>query len=122
VRAFAGGLAWRAMEIERIDRGIALSGELDAATAEPLDIALQEALMASSGPFVLDLSALTFMDSGGVNELLRARALLGREERALVVVCPDGPVRRVLEVIGVADLFALFATREAADEALLPAD
>ena len=95
------------MDIERIEHGLAVRGELDAATAEELDIALQEALLETEGAFVLDLCGLTFMDSAGVNELLRARSLLGREERSLVVRCPDGPARRVLDVVGVTDLFEL---------------
>jgi anti-anti-sigma regulatory factor len=53
---------------------------------------------------------------------MRARALLGREERELVVVCPPGPVRRIFEVAGVVDLLAVFDTREAAAAALVPAD
>ena len=59
---------------------------------------------------MIDLSGLRFMDSSGVNTLLRARSLLGRERRDLVVICPAGPVRRVLEVIGIADVLAPFAT------------
>ncbi len=80
---------------------------------------MQEALLGSSGAFLLDLSGLEFMDSGGVNALLRTRALLGREERALAVISPPGPARRVLDVIGVADLFTLFATHEDAQAALV---
>jgi anti-anti-sigma factor len=95
------------MDIERIEHGLAVRGELDAAAAEELDIALQEALLETEGGFVLDLCGLTFMDSAGVNELLRARSLLGREERSLVVRCPDGPARRVLDLVGIADLFEL---------------
>ena len=95
------------MHIERIERGLAVHGELDAATADEFDIALQEALLETEGDFVLDLCGLTFMDSGGVNELLRARSLLGREERSLIVRCADGPVRRVLDLVGIADLFEL---------------
>jgi anti-sigma B factor antagonist len=110
------------MRIERIDCGLALQGELDTATAEGFDAALQEALIDSDGAFLLDLSDVSFMDSGGVNALLRARALLGREERALGVICPPGPVRRVLDVIGVADLFTMFATPDEAQGALVPAD
>jgi anti-sigma B factor antagonist len=102
------------MKIEPIDGGLALRGELDADTAGRLDVILQEALIDSCGPFVLDLSGLTFMDSGGINELLRTRALLGREERTLVVVCEGGPVRRVIDLVGIADLFTIVPTREAA--------
>ena len=95
------------MDIERIEAGLAVRGELDAANAEELDVALQEALLETEGAFVLDLGGLTFMDSAGVTELLRARSLLGREERSLVVRCPDGPVRRVLDLVGIAELFEL---------------
>jgi anti-sigma B factor antagonist len=107
------------MEIERIECGLALRGEFDAATAEQLEAVLQQALLGSSGAFLLDLSGLEFMDSGGVNALLRTRALLGREERALAVISPPGPARQVLDAIGVADLFTLFATREDAQAALV---
>ena len=52
---------------------------------------------------------------------MRARDLLGREDRQLAVVCPFGPVRRVFELSGLSELFALFASREAAAAALVPA-
>ena len=107
------------MDVERIRLGLALRGEFDAAAAPVLDAALQEAMLETSGAFLLDLSGLTFMDSGGVNELLRARSLLGREERALALICPDGPVRRVLETIGIADLFTRFASHDEARRALV---
>jgi anti-anti-sigma factor len=91
------------MQIERIENGLALHGEFDAATAPELDIALLE----TRGPVMLDLSDITFMDSGGINALLRARALLGREDRTLSLVHPSAPVRRTLETAGIADLFTL---------------
>jgi anti-anti-sigma factor len=83
---------------------------------------VQSALLNGGGAFVLDLSELSFMDSTGVNALLRARSLLGRERRDLVVICPPGPVRRVLELIGVVDLLAPFASRAEAAAALVPVD
>ena len=95
------------MEIERNGSGLRLHGELDAAVAPELEVALREALMETEGGFVLDLSGLEFMDSGGINALLQARALLAREERTLSLICPPGPARRVLEIAGVTDLFTL---------------
>jgi anti-sigma B factor antagonist len=103
-------------------RGVALRGELDLTGAPRIEEQLQSALLDGTGAYVLDLSGLSFMDSGGVNALLRARSLLGREERALVVVCPPGPVHRAIEVIGVADVLAPFASRAEAAEALIPPD
>jgi anti-anti-sigma factor len=103
-------------------RGIALRGELDLTGAPRIEEHVQSALLNGGGAFVLDLSELTFMDSTGVNALLRTRSLLGREQRDLVVVCPPGPVRRVLEIIGVIDMLAPFASREEAAAALVPVD
>jgi anti-anti-sigma factor len=102
--------------------GLALRGELDLTGAPRIEEHVQSALLNSCGAFVLDLSELVFMDSSGVNALLRARSLLGRERRELVVICPPGPVRRVLELIGVVDMLAPFASREEATAALVPSD
>ena len=52
--------------------------------------------------------------------LLRARGLLSREDRELAVVCPFGPVRRALELSGISELFALYASRDDACAALVP--
>jgi anti-sigma B factor antagonist len=98
--------------------GLTVRGEVDAATAPLLEEALDAAIRDSTGVFVLDLADVAFLDSGGLNVLLRARALLGREDRAIVLVCPRGPVRRVLELAGIADLFALYATRAEAETSL----
>jgi anti-anti-sigma factor len=103
-------------------RGLALSGELDLTGAPRIEEQLQSALLEGSGAYVLDLTGLSFMDSTGVNTLLRVRSLLGREERTLVLICPPGPVRRVLDLIGVADVLAPFASRAEAAAALVPAD
>jgi anti-sigma B factor antagonist len=98
--------------------GVAVRGEVDAATGALLEEALEDAIRDSAGPFVLDLSGVDFLDSAGVSVLLRARALLGQTERPLLVVCPAGRVRRVLELVGIDDLFALYASREEAARAL----
>jgi anti-sigma B factor antagonist len=103
-------------------RGLALYGELDLTAGPRIEEQVQSALLDGPGAFVLDLSGLGFMDSSGVSALLRARSLLGREDRPLVVVCPPGPVRRVLDLIGVADVLAPFASRVEAAAALVPAD
>ena len=61
--------------------GVAVRGDVDIATAPLLQDALDDAVRASRGPFVLDLTGVEFLDSSGINVLLRVRALLGREER-----------------------------------------
>jgi anti-sigma B factor antagonist len=102
--------------------GIAVRGEIDVATLPHLEQALDTAIQSSSGAFVLDLTDVEFVDSSGVHALLRARALLAREDRALAVVCPPGAARRVIDVAGIADLLFLYRSREDAAAALVPRD
>jgi anti-anti-sigma factor len=102
--------------------GMIVCGEVDIHTVPQLSAALDEAIRESDGAFVVDLTALDFLDSTGISALVRARALLARDDRALAVVCPPGPVRRIFEVAGIADLLALFDSRAAVEEALRPAE
>ena len=100
--------------------GVIVRGEVDLDTVARLSEALDEAIRESAGAFVVDLTPVEFVDSTGISALVRARALLARDHRRLAVVCPPGPVRRLLDVAGVADLFALFDSRAAAVLALRP--
>src|SRR4051794_7212373 len=74
--------------------GVAVRGEVDLEGVPALEAALEAAIRESAGALVIDLSEVEFIDSSGLQVLLRARALLGREDRALAVVCPFGRVRR----------------------------
>lgn len=98
--------------------GVAVRGEVDIHTIPQLSATLDDAARGSRGPFVVDLSEVEFFDSTGVAALVRMRAVLGREDRGMGVVCPPGPVRRLLEVAGVAELLELFDSREQAAAAL----
>src|SRR3954471_1900661 len=94
--------------------GVVVRGDVDIDTAPRLTETLDAAIHETRGAFVLDLSEVSFLDSSGVHLLLRTRAVLGREDRALVVICPPGPTRRIFEVAGITDLFALFESRDGA--------
>src|SRR5688500_16765678 len=100
--------------------GVVVRGEVDISTAAQLTEALDASIRDSVGAFVIDLSDVEFLDSSGVNVLVRARAVLEREERALAIVCPPGPARRIFEVAGITDLLTLFDTREDAAASLQP--
>ena len=102
--------------------GLAVRGQVDLATAPALEERLDAGIRESSGALVLDLSGVEFIDSTGLRVLLRARGLLGREDRALVVICPYGAVRRVFELSGLSTVFALYPSREAAAADLVPVE
>jgi anti-sigma B factor antagonist len=92
--------------------GVIVRGEVDLNTAGELTAALEEAIRESVGVFILDLDEVEFLDSSGVSVIMQTRAVLGREDRTLAVVCPPGPPRRALEVSGVADVLALYDSRD----------
>ena len=98
--------------------GVLVRGELDVDTAPRLTNVLDREIRASVGPFVVDLCDLDFLDSSGVSVLVRARALLGREDRELVVICPPGAARRIFEITNIAELLVLFDSREQAAASL----
>lgn len=115
-----------AFEVERAPLagapGVLVRGEVDIDTAPRLSVALDAAIRESEGAFVLNLCDVSFLDSSGVSVLIRARAVLGREDRQLLIVCPPGPARRVFDIAGIADLLTLFDSREQAAASFQPAD
>ena len=92
--------------------GVAVRGEVELASAPDLTAALDDAIRTSSGPFVIDLTGVDFLDSTGIGCLVRARALLGQQNRPLVLICPGGIVRRALELTGIDELVVLYDSRE----------
>jgi len=75
---------------------IMVSGELDLATVPQLSAAVAE--HHGAGLLVLDLTAVTFIDSTGVRVLIQADRSCARSGSRLVVLAGDGPVRRLLDL------------------------
>jgi anti-anti-sigma regulatory factor len=87
------------------DRGLVIAGELDVLTAASFVATVmatesdERARGLAAGPFVLDLVAMTFLDTAGMDGLARAHAYLLARGRRLVVLAPLArSPRRVLEV------------------------
>jgi anti-anti-sigma factor len=80
---------------------ISLRGELDIAGVPQLDGEIERAAMQSSGPVVLDLRGLDFIDGTGVRAVLGAALLLGPR----LTVYPGPPrVHRVFELTEATDV------------------
>jgi anti-anti-sigma factor len=98
---------------------VVLSGEHDLGTVPRVKEALVAA--AANGEAVLvDLCSATFVDSSILGAILEARRSATESGRGFAVACSGDaePVRRVLEVTGLADELPVHATREAALAAL----
>ena len=77
---------------------VALSGELDLASATRLEDELRSVEASSPGVIVLDLQALSFMDSSGLRALLAADSRARERGSRLVIVRGDERVQRVLRI------------------------
>lgn len=99
----------------RSDKGalvLVVAGELDATNVAPLGSALHDAGRNSSGPVVIDLSAVAFADSSTVNVILQARAELGSR---LHLAAPSPFMERLISVIGLTRVLSVCPT---VDEAI----
>lgn len=80
---------------------VRVAGELDLATSPQLAAALQEAQFGAS-TVVLDLRALTFIDSAGARAIAAAAARARRDGGRLMVVSGAREVDRLLTLTGTA--------------------
>jgi anti-anti-sigma factor len=95
---------------------LAVRGELDLTTAPELITHLEAAPSGSAAAVIVDLTAVTFLDSSGMTALVRARRSLDEADMALTLVCdPESRPSRALAVSG---LDALFEIRPSLDQAL----
>ncbi len=81
---------------------IAITGELDLSTSD--DLGQQIVAYASVDGVdvvVIDLAGVSFVDSAGINALLKARRWADDHQRSFRVVGAAGLVREVLELTGV---------------------
>lgn len=105
---------------ERQDRlhVLAVTGELDQATAPELREVLGESLEGFDAPVLVDLTDCAFIDSTGLSLLVEAKRKLNAQMRRFGVCCPDPDVRRLLELTGIDAAVGLFDTRDEAVAAL----
>jgi anti-sigma B factor antagonist len=102
---------------------IAAIGEVDVDTAPALGAALNACIDEADGPCILDLTAVTFLNSAGLTMLLAAtdRAEAHRE-RLRIVVDSNRPVIRPIQVTGLDNELALYHTVDEAVKADKPTD
>jgi anti-anti-sigma factor len=100
---------------------IEVSGEIDLSNVADLDEALTQALSDDTPCCLLDLSAVSFLDSTVVHRLIRwqADAQLSAREALAVATGKDTPTVRILTLSGVIRHLPLFTTQKAAQTALL---
>lgn len=85
---------------------VAVSGEVDLATAEVLRDGLLDVLR-DEAPTMLgvDLAGVTFLDCAGISALVAVRNAAARTGRQMRVTHAQPIVRRVLDLTGLLDIF-----------------
>ncbi len=90
------------LEVNTGERGgavyVALRGELDLSTVDKAERALLEAEKASPPLMVIDLSALTFLDSTGLRTIVTADLRAREGDRRVAVVKGPETVHRVFTI------------------------
>ena len=99
----AGQLTVRS-ERDSVLHTISVQGELDLANADVLERELVRVEGTDALSIVLDLSALTFIDSTGVRLLISAHARSRADSDRLTLLRGPRPVQRVFELTGVLDI------------------
>ena len=77
--------------------GLSVEGELDLASVEGLNSALGD-LLSTDGPLLVDLTALSFMDSSGIHALLQAAHELESSGGCLFLHVAAGQVSRIVRL------------------------
>ncbi|MCD0483851.1 STAS domain-containing protein [Streptacidiphilus sp. ASG 303] len=80
---------------------VAITGELDVDTATELHFQLANQLHHGRRHLVLDLADVPFMDSSGLNIVIRAQQETRRAEGSLRLARPTPAVRRIIDLTGV---------------------
>jgi len=90
---------------------ISLSGEVDLSNSAAVDDRIRASIDPAVERVALDLSKVTFMDSSGLRVVLMLADRLRERRRDLIlVVPPDGLVRRVLTISGAEAVMPIVAT------------
>lgn len=96
---------------------VTLAGEVDLYTAPRFHEVMLRGIDEGAGRVIVDLTAVTFLDSTALGVLVGGAKRLGTDGSPQIV-CGPGNVRRILEITGLAGVFAV---RSTLDEALAAA-
>ena len=93
---------------------VSVSGEVDVATAPALRDCFDQVIERDTGPIVVDLADVSFIDSTGLGVLIGARKRCDEDERTLRVVVAEPRILKVFEITGLTELFSIHPSLELA--------
>jgi anti-sigma B factor antagonist len=111
------GLELRTERLAESTYVVSAAGEIDLCTAPPFDAAVAEALDAGAARLIVDLSGCDFIDSSGLEVLIRAHRRLDDGHQPLTLITQQSCVLLVLEITGLDGVFGVYPSRRAALDA-----
>jgi len=102
-------------ELEPLDEGVAVvvTGELDVVTAPKLDERIEHALRDRPPLLLIDLTGVTFLGSAGMTSLVAAHRIAG-DTTTVRIVATGRSTARAMQIVGLDQQLAIFASREEA--------
>jgi anti-sigma B factor antagonist len=89
---------------------VSVAGDFDVVSGKLVRHALRSPTSANQH-VILDLSHVTFMDAHAVGEIVYCSRMLTARGADLALVCPDGPARRLLQMVGLDRVWTIHAAR-----------
>ena len=89
---------------------ILLEGEADAFTAPVAREALEKSLRADANVIVVDLTAVTFIDSTMLGVFIEATQLLRARGGAFGIACTDEHIRKVFRITGLDGIIQIYVS------------
>jgi anti-anti-sigma factor len=105
-------------DIQERVRILALAGEIDLHFAPVFRTLLEQQTEVPTEALVLDLSHVTFIDSSGIAVIIGHLRSAARRSKAFCIGGMSDAVKEIFEIIHLGKAMPVFATREAALEAL----
>lgn len=108
----ADDLSFRELSAEEVwspdgDRILRLSGDLDLNTSRQLRELLATAIDGGAPRVVVDLSAVDFIDSTGLGDLVSALKRARRKDRELILRSPRTNAQKLFEITGLHRIFEI---------------
>ncbi len=101
-------LSVRVQEGRSLTKTLVLEGRLDNDTVSVLDEALDPVLASAVKVVVFDLAGLEYITSAGLRSIFRAQKVMHARAGKAVLLNPTPQVQKVLDIVKVADLGAVF--------------
>jgi anti-sigma B factor antagonist len=95
---------------------LSLTGELDIASVPVLEAKAKQLFSEGARELVLDLGSLEFIDSSGLNSILRVRALCEEHMCDFALTPGERPIQRLFEVTRLIDRLPFRRTRHHDDD------